>query len=180
MHTAAQIATGGREQVLENGADVGNSDSDSENEEHGEILAGVCTDDVPRDEKGQPILAKCQLTSTQVEIVRLAAQLKSRPSSDFSSPTSESSSADSEDSVDEFYRCNPQVPKFSELVRIRKPTEDEKALIAQMVKDSRERFRWPHGHLMLLPRGRSPQRWRSPRTRRPRRVPERKLLRSFP
>jgi hypothetical protein len=30
--------------------------------------------------------------------------------------------------VDEFYRCNPQVPKFSQLVAIRNPTEEEKAL----------------------------------------------------
>jgi hypothetical protein len=139
MHTAAQIATGGRKQVLENGADVCNSESDSENEEHGEELKGEHTADVPVDSNGQPVLGKCKLSSTQAEILRLAAQLKSRPLSDYSPSTSESSSADSEDSVHEFYRCNPQIPRFSRLVAIRKPSEDEKALIAHMIQDSRER-----------------------------------------
>jgi hypothetical protein len=64
MRTAAQIATGGRRQVLENGADTCNSESDSENEEHGEELKGAYTADVPLDSNGQPALVKCQLTST--------------------------------------------------------------------------------------------------------------------
>jgi hypothetical protein len=48
MHTAAQVSTGGRKQVLEDGADVCNSESDGE-EDHGEELNGVYTDSVPED-----------------------------------------------------------------------------------------------------------------------------------
>jgi hypothetical protein len=140
MHQAAQIAAGSRKSVLEDGADVCNSESDSENEEHGEVLTGGYTKDVPLDSAGHPILSAYHLSDAQAEILRLATRLKSRPPSDYSSSSSESSQAQSEDSVDEFYRCHPEVPRFSEFVRIRKPTGDEKALINQMVKDSRERF----------------------------------------
>jgi hypothetical protein len=143
MHTAAQIAVGGRKTVLEDGADVCNSESDSDNEDHGEVLKGMCTDSVPKDANGNPILGKCQLSPTQAEILHLAAVLKSgpsRPSSDYSAILS-SSVSEGEDSIDEFYRHNPQVPKFSQLVAIRNPTTEEYALIAQMVQDSRERLK---------------------------------------
>jgi hypothetical protein len=143
MHTAAQVSIGGRSTVLEDGADVCNSESDSDKEDHGEALKGMYSEDVPRDSNGNPILGKCRLSPTQAEILRLAALLNSRPPSDYSSAT-ESSCSEGEDSVDEFYRCNPQVPKFSKLVAIRNPTEEEKALIAQMVKDSRERLGKEH------------------------------------
>jgi hypothetical protein len=110
-------------------------------------LTGVYTVDVPLDSKGQPVLAKCQLTSTQAEILRLAARIRSAPSSNYFR-TPESSGPDGEDSVDEFYRENPSVPKFSDLVKIRNPAEDEKAFTAQMLKDSRERL----GKNRTLPR----------------------------
>jgi hypothetical protein len=142
MNIAAQVATGGRSQVLENGPDVCNSasESDSENEEHGEELKGMYTEDVPKDEQGQPILAKCQLTATQCEILRLVAVLKSRASRQSSSGYLSSSESESEDSVDEFSRANPDAPKFSELVAIRKPTSEESTLIVAMTRDSREKF----------------------------------------
>jgi hypothetical protein len=139
MNIAAQVATGGRHQVLENGPDVCNSasESDSENEEHGEELKGMYTKDVPVDAKGLPVLAKCRLTATQSEILRLAAVLKSSASRRSYLSSSES---ESEDSIDEFYRANPEVPSFSKLVAIRRPTPEESALIAAMIKDSRERL----------------------------------------
>jgi hypothetical protein len=118
MNIAAQVATGGRPCVLENGPDVCNSasESNSENEEHGEVLKGMYTEDVPRDENGQPIMAKCQLTATQAEILRLAAVLRSRGSRQSSSGYLSSSESESEDSFYEFYRLYPEVPRFSKLV----------------------------------------------------------------
>jgi hypothetical protein len=109
MCTAAHVSIGGRSQVLENGPDTCNSESDCENEEHGDELKVVFTKEVPVDSKCHPILQKCQLTATQAEILRLASALKSRPSSS----TSDSSGPDAEDSVDEFYGCNPQVQPAS-------------------------------------------------------------------
>jgi hypothetical protein len=41
MNTAAQVSIGGRRQMLEDGNDLCNSESDSENEDHGEDLI-VC------------------------------------------------------------------------------------------------------------------------------------------
>jgi hypothetical protein len=79
MHTAAQVATGGREQVLEDGADVCNSESDSENEDHGEVLKGVYTNEIPVDSNGQPIEARHQLTSSQAEVLRAKAAQPPRP-----------------------------------------------------------------------------------------------------
>jgi hypothetical protein len=52
MHTASQVSTGGRKQVLESGPDVCNSESDSENEDHGEVLSGMYTADIPVDSNG--------------------------------------------------------------------------------------------------------------------------------
>jgi hypothetical protein len=85
-------------------------------------LKGVYTKDVPLDDKGHPILAKCKLTPTQNEIIRLAAALKARSRSRSSSDYTSTSGSESEDSVDEFYRANPGVPKFSELVKVRNPS----------------------------------------------------------
>jgi hypothetical protein len=63
----------------------------------------------------------------------LKALSRSRSSSDYTS----TSGSESEDSVDEFYRANPDVPKFSELVKVWNPSPEEFALIAAMIKDSR-------------------------------------------
>jgi hypothetical protein len=102
MHTAAQVSVGGRSQVLENRPDVCNFESDSDNEYHGESLKGMYTLEVPVDAKGQPILAKCRLTPTQNEIIRLPAVLKSSSRRQSSSDYTSTSGSESEDSVDEF------------------------------------------------------------------------------
>jgi hypothetical protein len=52
MHTAAQISIGARSAILEDGADTCNSESDSDNEDHGEALKGMYTPEVPLDSKG--------------------------------------------------------------------------------------------------------------------------------
>jgi hypothetical protein len=41
MHMAAQVSVGGRKQVLEDGADVCNSESDSDHEDGGDELTGA-------------------------------------------------------------------------------------------------------------------------------------------
>jgi hypothetical protein len=46
MHAAKQISIGGRRQVLEDGADACDSESDSENEDHGEVLSGMYTSQI--------------------------------------------------------------------------------------------------------------------------------------
>jgi hypothetical protein len=63
IHTSAQISTGGRRPVLENGPDVCDSESDSENEDHGEVLSGMYTADIPVDSKGFPIDARYKLSA---------------------------------------------------------------------------------------------------------------------
>jgi hypothetical protein len=73
MHTAGQISIGGRKQVLENGADVCDSESDSENEDHGEVLSGMYTKDIPLNSKGQPIDARHKLSTEQASTLRAQA-----------------------------------------------------------------------------------------------------------
>jgi hypothetical protein len=73
MHTAAQVSIGGRMQVLENGAGVCDSESDSENEDHGEVLSGMYTKDIPLDPKGQPIDARHKLSAEQASALRAQA-----------------------------------------------------------------------------------------------------------
>jgi hypothetical protein len=63
MHTSAQVSTGGRKQVLENGPDVCDSESDSENEDHGEVLSNMYTDDIPLDSNGCPIDGRHRLST---------------------------------------------------------------------------------------------------------------------
>jgi hypothetical protein len=47
MNTAAQVATGNRKMVLEDGPDVMNSDEDdATKEEHGEVLTGMYTSEM--------------------------------------------------------------------------------------------------------------------------------------
>jgi hypothetical protein len=74
MHTAKQISVGGRRQVLEDGADVCNSESDSENEDHGEILTGMYTSDIPVDQEGVPLTSAYKLTPEQAAVLRWAAK----------------------------------------------------------------------------------------------------------
>jgi hypothetical protein len=73
MHTAAQVSIGGQKQVLEGGADVCNSESDSENEGFGEELTGMYTLDVPLDSKGQPVDGRHKLSNAQASALRAQA-----------------------------------------------------------------------------------------------------------
>jgi hypothetical protein len=66
MNIAAQVSIGGRKEVLEDGADVCNSESDGE-EDHGETLTGMHKS-VSTDSKGNPIGYK--LTSDQAAALR--------------------------------------------------------------------------------------------------------------
>jgi hypothetical protein len=79
MHTAAQVSTGGRKQVLENGPDVCDSERDSENEDHGENLSGMHTADIPVDSKGCRIDAQCKLSAEQASALRSQATQSSMP-----------------------------------------------------------------------------------------------------
>jgi hypothetical protein len=73
MHTAAQVSIGGRKQVLEDGADVCNSDSDSENEDFGEELTGMYKN-IPLDSKVRQVDARYKLSSTQAAALRAKAE----------------------------------------------------------------------------------------------------------
>jgi hypothetical protein len=73
MNSAAQIAVGGRKQVLEDGADVCNSESDSENEDHGEVLTGVYTPEIKVDSQGRPMSAGHKLFQEQAKAMRAQA-----------------------------------------------------------------------------------------------------------
>jgi hypothetical protein len=79
MHRAAQVSTGGLRQVLENGQDVCNSESDSENEDHGEVLSGMYAPDIPLDSNGNPIDARHKLSEAQANALRAQAAQSSRP-----------------------------------------------------------------------------------------------------
>jgi hypothetical protein len=70
MHTAKQVSVGGRKQVLEDGNDVCDSESDSENEDHGEVLSGMYTSKIPVDKEGNPLSAAYKLSPEQVAAQR--------------------------------------------------------------------------------------------------------------
>jgi hypothetical protein len=81
MDTAAQVSVGGRKQVLEDVADVCNSESDSDTEDHGEKLVNVFQG-IPTDSAGRPLTADHKLTNDQVNAIRaVASQAASSPSS---------------------------------------------------------------------------------------------------
>jgi hypothetical protein len=86
MYTAKQISIGGRRQVLEDGADACNSESDSENEDHGEILTGMCTSEIPVDQEGNPLTAAYKLTSEQAAVLRLGSTIHASAADPRSSP----------------------------------------------------------------------------------------------
>jgi hypothetical protein len=69
MHTAKEVSIEGRRQVLEDRDDVCDSESDSENEEHGDELSLVYKN-VPLDDKGNPISGTCKPTSEQANVLR--------------------------------------------------------------------------------------------------------------
>jgi hypothetical protein len=73
MHTAEEVSIGGRQQVLENGRDVCDSESDSENEEHGEELTNMYTSEIPLDEDGRPVNSEHKLSNEQASTMRARA-----------------------------------------------------------------------------------------------------------
>jgi hypothetical protein len=73
MTTASQIATGSRIQVPENGPDVMNSESDSDNEQHGdEILDGY--NGIKTDAHGNPIGKEHHVETSQADQMRREAK----------------------------------------------------------------------------------------------------------
>jgi hypothetical protein len=64
MNMANEISIGRRRQVLEDGADVCNSESDSENEDHGDVLTG-CYVGIPLDDQGNQLSASYKLSEQQ-------------------------------------------------------------------------------------------------------------------
>jgi hypothetical protein len=76
--------------LLENGPDVCDTESDSENEDHGDVLSGMYTADIPVDSNGRPIDARYKLSADQASALRAqAAHQESRPSG----PTTQVSAA---------------------------------------------------------------------------------------
>jgi hypothetical protein len=73
MNMTNEISIGGRRQVLKDGADVCNSESDSENEDHGETLTG-CYVGIPLDDQGHPLSASYKLSEQQAAALRWEAQ----------------------------------------------------------------------------------------------------------
>jgi hypothetical protein len=74
MHTAKEISIGGRRQVLEDGNDVCDSESDSDNEDHGEKLTGIYTPEIPVGEEGRPLNSAYKLSNDQSNAMRVRAR----------------------------------------------------------------------------------------------------------
>jgi hypothetical protein len=73
MRTASQIATWNRRQVIENGPDVMNSESDSDNEQHeDEILDGYVW--IKTDAHGNPLSKEHQMETSQADRMRREAK----------------------------------------------------------------------------------------------------------
>jgi hypothetical protein len=71
MEEAKTIAAAGYRQVLEDGPDVCNSESEAEYSDHGEMWLGsdIYTPDM-LDEEGKPILARATMTTEQANLLR--------------------------------------------------------------------------------------------------------------
>jgi hypothetical protein len=80
MHTAAQVSIGGRKQVREDGKDVWDSESDSENEAQGEELANMCTSEIPLGKDGRPVGKRYKLSPEQVNAMRADAARRTEES----------------------------------------------------------------------------------------------------
>jgi hypothetical protein len=94
MNVAAQISTGGRQLVLENGADLLNSsDEDSENEDHEEVLGNMYTNEMDP-KKGPQKLTRAEVArqravaAVQREMFEAARKAKSLPRSQSPGPGS--------------------------------------------------------------------------------------------
>jgi hypothetical protein len=84
MHTAEQISIGGRKQVLEDGPDVGNSESDSDHEDRGDELTGVYVG-MKLDSQGRPVDQSHKLANDQANALRaVASHAASGPSTQVS------------------------------------------------------------------------------------------------
>jgi hypothetical protein len=68
-----RFRSGGRRQVLEDGRDVCHSESDSENEEHGDVLIGAYKG-APVDKDGNPIGTAHKLANEQANAMRASAR----------------------------------------------------------------------------------------------------------
>jgi hypothetical protein len=76
MSTASQIATGGRRQVPEDGPDVINSESDSDNEQHGDQLTGAYIG-ISTNSNGDPESNVHHMENSQAHMARLLAKVAS-------------------------------------------------------------------------------------------------------
>jgi hypothetical protein len=72
MHTAEQVSVGGRKQVLEDGSDVCNSESDSDTEDHGDRLTNAYVG-IPTDSEGNPLSVEHKLANYHANAIRAAA-----------------------------------------------------------------------------------------------------------
>jgi hypothetical protein len=90
MSTASQIATGWRRQVPEDGPDVINSESDSDNEQHGYVLMDAYRG-IPTDSNGDPKGSAHKMENSHTDLVRRQARDTSRA---VSSPCSQVSRMD--------------------------------------------------------------------------------------
>jgi hypothetical protein len=66
-------ATACRSQVAEDGPDTFNSESDSDNEQHGDVIMDACVG-IKTDSNGNPISAEHKISNEQAEAQRRAAQ----------------------------------------------------------------------------------------------------------
>jgi hypothetical protein len=122
MEQGKQAAVGGHRQVLEDGPDVCNSESDSDHSDHGEEWAdsNMYTAEMPGPDVKK--ISRPQVLS-QLQAMVLRAAGRAKPSSESEpSCTSTTSGADGEDSVDEWYANHPEEPKCGDLVSSRLPT----------------------------------------------------------
>jgi hypothetical protein len=87
MHKAEQIAIGSFRQVLENGPDVSNSESDSENSDHGEELEDIYTPEM-LDNEGKPKSGPIKLTPQEAAWQRALAK-RQKSQAQFLSSTSD-------------------------------------------------------------------------------------------
>jgi hypothetical protein len=87
MSTASQIATEGRRQVPEDGPDVINSESDLDNERHGDQLTGAYLG-IQTDSHGDPKSNEHKMENSQANMARLLAKGASRAASSTGSQAS--------------------------------------------------------------------------------------------
>jgi hypothetical protein len=113
MQEAEQIAVAGYKRVLENGPEKCSSESDSENSDHGEAweYSEMYTPDMLSPD-GKPKKSGPQRLSTTRALVLRAAAHAAPSSTGPSRPGTPSTSVtEGEDSVDEWYQANLEVPK---------------------------------------------------------------------